>query len=563
MKHLQRIELGLALLLTALAVVLHLRYATHAGALWRDEVNSVEIAALPSLGEMWNNLQFDSFPIAWLVILKIWCGLGFASDSGLRLLGFLTGIGGLAAIWANARLLKRPVPLIALALLGLSPTVIRWGDSIRAWGLGLLLTIIVLALLWQVIEKPDWKRFAAAFSICVLGVQTSYYFAVILFSIGVPIMVLAVIRKNWRALTLLALISGVSALSLFPYVGMMRRAGDWNMILHRPDFTFGWFLEKLTQAIAPLWGGLDVAIWLGLVATGCSVAFFNATYPEPQRRKCAKKELAKSEPVGPEGSDSSLSGGPLANISLVILGLVFVAYFLFLQTLSYQTNAWYYLSLMGLSAILVDFSIASNIGATTLRVMRIGMASALLLLWFPVAWTQVGQRQTNVDLIAHTIQSSSNSADSIIINPWESAITFQRYYKGNCVWSTLPPVGIPKVHRFDLVKEMMTQSVPADAVKPLLSQAETTLKSGGKLWLIGGVEFLQNGATPAILPPAPNSPYGWMNVAYYSMWSQQLGNLIQKHALRATQVEVPCASPVSAFENLQLIVIEGWREKSL
>jgi hypothetical protein len=37
--------------------------AMHAGPLWRDETNTFNLAHMPSLRDIWHNLQFDSFPL--------------------------------------------------------------------------------------------------------------------------------------------------------------------------------------------------------------------------------------------------------------------------------------------------------------------------------------------------------------------------------------------------------------------------------------------------------------------------------------------------------------------
>ena len=83
----RRIEFVLGLLLVAGLLSLHGVFLAHSGALWRDEVNSVNLASA-SLSEFRDNLQFDSFPIFWFVVLRVWIASGLgATDFGLRLLG--------------------------------------------------------------------------------------------------------------------------------------------------------------------------------------------------------------------------------------------------------------------------------------------------------------------------------------------------------------------------------------------------------------------------------------------------------------------------------------------
>src|SRR5438477_6895762 len=106
MPSLRKIEWGMTLLATALAVYLHLVFFKNAGALWRDEINSVNIATLSSISDVWKHIEFDSFPIFWLVVLRAWSVLTGASDFFYRLLGLGIGITVLTALWFNARVFK-------------------------------------------------------------------------------------------------------------------------------------------------------------------------------------------------------------------------------------------------------------------------------------------------------------------------------------------------------------------------------------------------------------------------------------------------------------------------
>ncbi len=67
-----------------MAAGLHIYFLFHAGGLWRDEVNLINLAGLDSLHEM----SQDSFPVMMPLLVHFWMGLGPGkSDIGLRLLG--------------------------------------------------------------------------------------------------------------------------------------------------------------------------------------------------------------------------------------------------------------------------------------------------------------------------------------------------------------------------------------------------------------------------------------------------------------------------------------------
>ena len=153
-----RVELLIAVLLTLLAVHLHVVFLLDAGALWRDEVNSVDFARMP-LPVAWHNLQFDSFPMLSTVLLRGWgsiqSGGGAATPSAgppsaappaaplaaaitrtdrwFRIYGFVIGLCFLAAVWITCRLLggRGSPPLLSLALVGMAPWAIQAMDSIH------------------------------------------------------------------------------------------------------------------------------------------------------------------------------------------------------------------------------------------------------------------------------------------------------------------------------------------------------------------------------------------------------------------------------------------------
>src|SRR5207247_11182157 len=86
-----------ALAASALALLFHVVFMLHAGALWRDEVNTAQFAAFPSLAELWSSLKYDSFPLVSTLMLRLWTWLPWGEgDFGLRFSGFLVGAAGLS-----------------------------------------------------------------------------------------------------------------------------------------------------------------------------------------------------------------------------------------------------------------------------------------------------------------------------------------------------------------------------------------------------------------------------------------------------------------------------------
>src|SRR5687768_14098004 len=158
---LRKVEGFAGALLTATAIWLHYLVATSAGPLWRDEAHAVGLATLPTAKAVWADLQYDSFPILWVLILREYAWfVGPMNDSAFRAFGLSVGLGVVSALWFAAWRFGHRVPLLSLALLAMSPSLIVWGDSIRAYGFGVLLLLLSGTLIFELVENPHPRSFA-------------------------------------------------------------------------------------------------------------------------------------------------------------------------------------------------------------------------------------------------------------------------------------------------------------------------------------------------------------------------------------------------------------------
>jgi hypothetical protein len=175
---LSRLDVLGGLAATFLVVVLHFAQYRHAAALWRDEVNSVNLGALSTLSEIWGYVftdYYDSFPAPWPTLMHGWITAGLGStDAGLRGLGLVIGLTTVVAFWWAGRRLGFGVPWVCLLLFGLSGTAIVYGDSLRAYGLAAALTLACLVLIWDFVQRPTALRLAAAQVGAILATQITY-----------------------------------------------------------------------------------------------------------------------------------------------------------------------------------------------------------------------------------------------------------------------------------------------------------------------------------------------------------------------------------------------------
>jgi hypothetical protein len=558
-----RLEWPLVLLTALLAVALHLRFVSHVGGLWRDETNSVHLATLPSFGEVLQFLDYDSFPILFFALLRGWSGVfGSDNDTALRALGGIIGLAVLGALWLNARAFGIRWPVLSLALIGLNPMLIRYGDSTRAYGLGILLILLTFRSFWRLVEKPSrpngWHVLAAT-ALALLSVQCLYYNSVLLLAIAAGAVAVAVRRRAWRTVGIVLGIGLLSAASLLPYVPMMRRMREWNFMVSYPA-DLAWLWKRVCEVLgAP--DPLGIWLWLGLffVSLGVVAGFFASQFC----RRFTRRKINGESTEPNRDQPSSLPDSALFAAVALVVGVI--GYAAFLTMLHYYTQPWYYITLVAFAACALDvlFGVwpAANNRILPLLLRSSRLAAGLALLCFAGLpdWEEMPTRHTNVDLLAARLQPLAASGDVILISRWECAIPFARYYRGPAEIVSLPPIADHRFHRYDLV---LLQMMTPDPLRPVLARLEEVLQSGHRVFIVGRLTFPDAGHTLPVLPPAYRDAGGtWHVGAYGSAWELQAGELLHAHAVRGGLIEVPIPgnARVHGFEDLELGVAEGWR----
>ncbi len=525
------LEWAIAIAMTLFAAGLHVGLLFHAGALWRDEVNTVAVASLPTVSDVWNNLQFDSFPMAWLLVLRTWINTGLAGDFALRILGCCVGLGIILILWIHARTAKRGVPMIALALLGFSGNFLVIGDSLRAYGFGVALFLVASIAIWKVIESPCRKTLIFGAIAAVTSVHVLYYNAVLLFAVCCGGTVVAIYRRWWNRAGMVLGIGSLAALSMVPYLGTIKRAREWNALVQIPDYDFELFCRKFSESV----GSHMVLLWLVLFVVAIAVAV-RCLFVTHDSKMMSQKNVALFWLV-------ALIVGP-------------VGYFIFLKKLSYPTQPWYYVSLMALVAIGVEAILAISTTRRT-RIARAALVITLATLLATPAWHRSQERRTNIDLIAQYLEKNAAPNDFIVITLWYRGPTFTRYYHGTTAWETIPPLPFKNFHRYDLVRDWMTTSDQTAPVAPLLKSMKTALESGHRVWMVGSLTFPESGKKANVLPPAPRSSAGWSEEAYTVSWSQQIGSFLENNIGGFEIVKLYTDLTVSSLEAPPLVQITG------
>jgi hypothetical protein len=511
----------------------------NAGALWRDEVNTVNLARMPSLAAIWQNSHYDSFPILYAFLLHGWMGLGLASDLELRALSAFLGLALVAALWWLAGVFGYRLPLVSLVVFAGSPTVFRFGNGVRAYLLGTVLLLLTMGAIWRLAHRPSARIAAATAVVAVLAVQAYFTNVAMLVALGLAGAILLVRARQWRGLLLLAGVGLAAGLSMLPYLRVYRRHAEWMYLDRLPlGSTTGRLVSEFAKAI-DFWlsGGFMFPLWVALVALSIGVFSYRLHRLEPPRT--------------PEQRE-------LALFALASLAAGSICFFAYLRYLNVPTAVWYYLPLMAVLAVVFE------IGAELLvrdgvagRSIRLALVVVIFLATSQDAWRAAHARWTNLDLLAEGLGERVNADDFILVHPWYEGVTFNRYYRGSAAWSTLPEaaVSVFQDHR-PIIAKMMER----DPIRRILERIEATLRSGHRVWMIGGTDEIEAGEAPGNLPPSlSGGRTGPQDEAYMRVWGRQVMALLREHGVRQKYVTIADPGRHPHFERAVLFAVQGWR----
>jgi hypothetical protein len=512
---------------TLLVAGLHLRLLFHAGGLWRDEVNTLNVATMPSLAELWRGLEFESAPVFWLLLVRAWCALGLGdSDQGLRLLGLLTGLGVVASAWWVARRFDVGAPLCVLLLVALNPEVIRWGDSLRAFGMGSVLVLLAFEAIFRVGDAPTRGRVVWATLVTLMCVHSLYYNALFILAICLGSAMVNFRRRRFGRIGIVTLVGAIAAGSMLPYVATLQA---------QHLGTGGFQLAQLPVLVRTLSAQHAIVPWVWLVLVAMALAGGVLAWRRPDSMSLRQRDQCL-----------------FATTAGISAALLFIG---FLVTLGYPTQAWYYIALLALLALALDVVLQPLLRGPRGRILTAGFAVLLLALSIPSAWRTTATRFTNVDVVGRTLARTAQAGDLIVVQPWYLGIPFQRYYASNVPWTLLPPIEDRRVHRWDLLAQHIAAAEP---IRPILERAQATLERGDRVFIVRLFPVSRRNAPPVRVPPAPD---GIREASLYDLaWVSQLDSLLERHAARFARAPLEPMGRVNEFESAWVRIAYGGLE---
>jgi hypothetical protein len=582
-----------AILITIAVFALHFYYWLHIGGFWRDEVNLIVLAHKHSFAEM----AKDSFPVLMPLIVRLWFAIGLGdSDLHLRLIGFMVGLGTLAALWVGLWKIRREAPLIGLVLLGLNSTMIFFGDSLRAYGLGSVMAIMLTASAFVFLQKPSVAHTAWLALFGILSVQVLYHNAVLVAAVCCGAWSVCWRRSDGGAAIQILIVAIVSAASLLPYSHVLAgfSSGDATSLLVRTGATMRRFIWSCEDTFGfPLYGYIYVWAALGLMIIVCACIGVWAARERPTGRadrqvsQDARQGLSAAgsgavSATGGEGGgsatceavtrrlDACVTGADAAltpklrtasstdDFSLfagVVLIVAAIGFPVFFWRAQMPMQSWYLLPFMG--AAVVCFDGARPVFAGVLRMVFVALVAGTALLSGLSTASVLTRHFSNVNIFARELAQDAAPQDYILVYPWNWAITFDYYYKGKTPWNTVPSLADHSVHRVDLILAQMENT---NALAPDLEKISGTLKSGHRVWYLGmaGMRIPMRGTPPPPpLPPPPLKYYGWSEFYYSAVWERQTVQFIADHSVSFRQFKFSALDGYLT-ENMGLYVAEGW-----
>lgn len=593
----------LALAISLAAVWLHVFFLCHAGGFWRDEVNLLNLSGRHSLAEM----SKDSFPVLMPLLVSGWTAIGLGqTDLSLRLLGTLIGLALPAALWLAVWKIRRAPPVLGLVLIALNSTVIMFGDSLRAYGLGSLTILLTVAAAGLFLKKPTWLCSGWLAALAVLSVQALYQNAVFIAAICFGAWAVCARQQNWRAAVKILVVAITSAASLLPYwshiasmpnaAAALRTGFEPELALINLDKATGFPLEQYIW----VWGFLAVAVvvcagaalrragpgsqmenppstdWSLLAVALVTASGFMWFAAKPPTRwfflplmmlaiagldssrlmkRFFPRWMTGARPHSEAAPADRITARDLRLFAGVTLLTAVAAFAGFLWFAAMATEPWYFIPLMALAA--GCFEIGLPLSGRHARAAVFGFAVMTVIGVFLFAREELNWRFTNIDLVAQRVAAEAGPDDFLVVTPWYCGISFDRYFKGVTPWNTLPPLADHSKHRYDLVREKMETR---DAIQPVLAQMASTLQAGHRVWVVGVPDIPKPDAPPVTEPGAPPLKYsGWSDRPYNSTWAAEAALFLAQHSRQFAMVYYTTNQNI-APENLKLGRAEGWRD---
>ena len=149
-----------------------------ARSLWFDEASTLILAGLPLARLPALLVRNEMNPPLYYALMHLWLKLFADPRLGLRVFSALCGVAALAAFRPLAeRLLPPRARLLSFFFAAFSSYWLHAAQDGRVYSLLLLVSVLCLRAVWDLMEAPSPRRWAAYAAFSALGLHLHYYFA--------------------------------------------------------------------------------------------------------------------------------------------------------------------------------------------------------------------------------------------------------------------------------------------------------------------------------------------------------------------------------------------------
>src|SRR4029453_12812525 len=89
--------------------------------------------------------------------------------------------------------------------------------------------------------------------------------------------------------------------------------------------------------------------------------------------------------------------------------------------------------------------------------LRIGFLMVMMIINAGAAWAEAHTRRGNLVVVAPFLSTNASAGALFVVQDAWEGITFNRYYRGQAQWLSVPPIDSHEVHRIDLVIAEMNE----------------------------------------------------------------------------------------------------------
>jgi hypothetical protein len=389
-----------------LAVALGLRLAYLGNAqLFRDEATSWYLAS-HSLADIFRLGAQETYPPLYLVLLKGWMGIFGSSETALRSLSVVAGVGVVIVTWRWVRdALGATEAWLAGLLVAVSPLLIANSRNARMYSLETLFATTAWWLIWLLVALGgEWtgrKRAALAAGIAVSVAGEVWSLSLGLPSAGLQLLFvgIAVLWLRSRSSLLAGGSVAVGLLAFVPWLPNLVAAGTNGRPFWTPTPSLGALPATFQTWFAGQGGGTGAWIWSGAIAAMALIGLAAMLRIDRPRR----------DDVGVAEAEAAVRRrGRLLALALVLSFSLIPAVWVYSQIHSIYDGRY-------LANAFPAFAIAVAIGAAAVsrrlrgrsRRLRFGQAGVLACF---VALVLVASGSTSVRLVANARDDASVDA---------------------------------------------------------------------------------------------------------------------------------------------------------